>query len=99
MNDYLDMVLMHSIPCVKFLTFSNCMSANVLDLYTHDILGNDLTIPQQYFTSELGVERITGLKYISLIVELLAVFSVTIEHSDVHVCKYLEIILMYFTIA
>ena len=45
------------------------------------------------------MEKITGLKYICLIVELLAVFSVTVENSDVQVYIYLEALLMYFTIA
>lgn len=71
MYDYLDMVLIHCIPRVKFLTFSNCVSADILDLYTCDIMGNGLTIPQQYFRSELDVERITGLRCICSIVELL----------------------------
>lgn len=46
MYDYLDMMLIHSILHVKFLTFSNCISVDILDLYTCDILGNGLTIPQ-----------------------------------------------------
>ena len=73
---------MHSIPRVKFLTSSNCISADVLDFYTYGILENGLTIPQEYFTSEHDVERITGLQCICLMADLLAVFLVAMWHSD-----------------
>ena len=46
MYDYLDIVLIHCIPHVKFLSFSKCISADILDPYTCDIMGNGLTIPQ-----------------------------------------------------
>lgn len=58
---------------------------HISDLYIYDILGNGFTIPQQYFTSELDLERITGLKCICSLLELLAIFSVTVHHNHIHV--------------
>jgi hypothetical protein len=86
-NDYLAMVLIHSVVPVRFLTFSHCMRADVLDLYTYDILGNGLTTPQSYFTSEPGVEKTTGLRCICLAVELLAVFSMILDQDDMHLLQ------------
>lgn len=84
MDKCVAMVLMHSIAPVKFLTFSNCMSADALNLYTHDTLGNDLTIPQQYFTRELGVQRIAGWRGTCLVEEQLAAFPVTVDDNEMH---------------